>query len=137
MRQNNDGYVVLITVLVLGAVTTVIVGFLLLTGQNASIASNGVVANANAKASANACAQLALGAISANSTSPSPLSLNQVVNATSGQACTYLITGASPNYGIAATGTVTQGPKTYTHRLSLTTNQVIPQIKVSSWQDSP
>lgn len=133
--QQEDGYVVLITILVLGAVLSIIAGFLLLTGQNASIASNSVVANANAKAAATGCAELALSAILANPTSP-VATLNQTVNSTTNTTCTYAITGTSPNYTITTVGTVTQGPRSYVHRMTLTTNQVSPQINVTSWQDS-
>lgn len=137
LQNNQGGYVVLITVMILGAVVTVIVGFLLLTGQNATIASNGVVANANAKAAASGCAELALAAIVANTTSPTPLNSTQTLNAATGQTCTYAITGTSPNYTITTTGTVTQGTKTYQHRLTVVTNQVTPKITVSSWTDNP
>ena len=137
MRNSEEGgYIVLITVLILGAVVSVIVGFLLLTGQNASIASNGVVANANAKAAASGCAELALGAIAANTSLTTPVTVNQTLNPNNGQTCTYTITGTSPNFAIASVGTVTQGAKNYKHRLTITTNQVLPQVNVSSWQDS-
>lgn len=127
----------LITLLVLGAVVSVIVGILLLTGQNASVASNSVVANTNAKAAASGCAQLALAAIAANTSLATPATANQTLNVVTGQTCTYTITGSSPNFAIAVTGTVTQGSKSYVHRLNLTTNQVLPQVNVNSWQDSP
>jgi len=138
-NQSNQqgGYVVLITVMILGAIVTVIVGFLLLTGQNASIASNSVVANVNAKAAASGCAELALAAIVANTTSPTPASANQTLNAATGQTCTYAITGTAPSYTINTTGTVTQGPKTFVHRLTVTTSHVTPQVTVNSWQDNP
>jgi len=135
--QAEDGYVVLITILVLGAVVTVIVGFLLLTGQNASIASTSVVANTNSKAAANACANLALSAIQANPSSPSPTTSTQTINATTGATCSYAITGSTPNYSIAVSGTITQASRTYVHRMTLSTNQVTPSINVSSWQDTP
>ena len=137
MDNKEDGYIVLITVLVLGAITTIIVGFLLLTGKNSSIASTSVVANANAKAGATACSELALSAIAANTSSPSPPTASQTVNAAVGETCNYTITGSTPNYTITTVGTVTQGPKLYIHRMTITTNQVSPTVNVSSWQDTP
>lgn len=137
LKNQQGGYVVLITVMILGAIVTVIVGFLLLTGQNASITSNSVVANANAKAAASGCAELALAAIVANTATPTPASDSQTLNATTGQTCTYTITGTAPAYTITTTGTVTQGTKTFVHRLTVTTSQVTPQVIVSSWQDNP
>lgn len=135
MIQDQSGYVVLITILILGAATTVIVGFLLLTGQNSSIASNSVAANAGNKAAASACAQLALSTISANPSSPSPLSYSQAVS--SSQTCGYVISGSSPNFTINASGVVQQGQRSFTHRLQLTIDQVSPKINVSRWADVP
>jgi hypothetical protein len=136
-NQQEGGYVVLLTVLIMGAVVTAIAGFLLLTGQNASISSTSVVGNTNAKAAATGCAELGLSAILANVNSPTPATGSQTLNTTTGATCTYAITGTSPNYTIAVTGTVTQGVRSYVHRMTLTTNQVTPQINVTSWQDSP
>lgn len=135
-QQQEGGYIVLITILLLGAVVSVIAGFLLLTGQNASISSVSVVGNTNAKAAATGCAELALGAIQASPSSPVTTG-SQTLNSTTGATCTYTITGTSPNYSIAVTGTVTQGPRSYVHRMTLTTSQVTPQINVTSWQDAP
>lgn len=135
-NADEQGYVVLITVLVLGAIVTVIVGFLLVTGQNASVTSNSVVANANAKSAATACAELALGAIQANPSLTTPNTATQTVNASVNESCTYTISGNSPNYTILATGQITQPSATFVHRLTITTSQVSPTITVSSWQDS-
>lgn len=137
MKQTEQGYVVLITILILGAMASIVVGFLLLTGVGASLSSRSVVAQSQAKAAAGGCAQLAIAAISANSAAPNPLSGSQSVDAASGLSCQYIITGSSPNYSIAASGTATQGQRSYVHRLSLTIDQVSPQINVSSWIDTP
>lgn len=135
--SQQGGYIVLITVLVLGAVVSLIVGFLLLTGQNASIASNSTVANANAKAAAAGCAELALAAIAADTDMTTPVTVNQTLNPNNGQSCSYTITGTTPNYTISSIGTVTQGIKSYTRRVTVTTNQTVPQVTVASWRDSP
>jgi hypothetical protein len=136
-QPNEEGYVVLITVLILGSIVVIIASFLLLTGQNASIASNSVVGNTNSKAAAGGCAQLALAAIVANTSLATPVTVNQTLSSTTGQTCSYTITGSSPNFSIASTGTVTNGPKTYLHRLVVTTSQVTPAVSVNSWQDTP
>lgn len=134
-QHNQDGYVVLITILVLGAMAIVVVGFLLLTGQNSNLASNSVAANTGNKAAASACAQLALAAISAQPSAPAPLSANQTVS--SNQTCSYTIGGSSPNFTINASGVVVQGRRSFTHRLQLVTDQVTPQINISRWADVP
>ena len=133
-QPKQHGYIVLVTVLVLGAVSTVVVGLLLLSGRNASVASSGVVADTNTKAAASACAQLALGAIQANPNLALPTTANLTVNTATGQTCTYTISGVSPNLTIAVTGNVTQGSRTYVHRMTVTINQILPQINVTSWQ---
>jgi hypothetical protein len=137
MKQQQQGYVVLITILILGAMASIVVGFLLITGQGASLSSRSVVAGAQAQAAANGCAQLALAAINTNNAAPSPLTSSQTLDATTGQTCQYVISGSSPNYSIAASGSISQAHHTYVHRLSLTIDQVSPQINVSSWIDTP
>jgi hypothetical protein len=135
MSHKQDGYIVLITVLVLGVMTSVIVSVLLLTGQSATITSNSVEANTGAKAAATACAELALSAIQVNPILGAPSTNTTTVDATLGETCTYTITGSSPSFSIASTGTVIQAKKTYLARLSVTTSQVTPSITISSWQD--
>ncbi|MEO8785188.1 MAG: hypothetical protein ABI221_02690, partial [Candidatus Saccharimonadales bacterium] len=120
-----------------GAMASIVVGFLLVTGAGASLSSRSVVARSQAKAAANGCAQLALVAINTNGSAPNPLTSSQSLDASSGQSCQYVITGSSPQYNIAVSGTVTQGSRSYVHRLTLTTDQVSPQVNVSSWSDAP
>lgn len=136
-RNQQSGYIVLITVLILGAMAAVVVGFLLLTGQNASLAGSSIAANAKDKAAATACAELALGAIAANNNLATPATATQTVDSTTGQACSYTIAGTSPNFTVSTTGTVTQGKRSFVHRLTITTSQVSPTITTSNWQDTP
>lgn len=133
--RKQEGYIVLITVIILGAVSSIVVGFLLVTGQNASLASSGVVANSAAKAGATACAQLALGALQASPALITPSTNSVVVNSAINESCSYSITGTTPTYTIASTGTVVQGSRTFVHRISVTTSQTSPTVTVTSWQD--
>jgi hypothetical protein len=137
LNKLEGGYVVLITVLVLGIVVTTVATFLLLTGTNSSLASFSVRSSVSAKAGATGCAQLALGAIQSNPVAPSPLTLTSTLNPTISETCSYTISGSSPNFTITTSGTVTAGASTYVHRLIIVTNQVTPQIAITSWQDTP
>jgi hypothetical protein len=140
MRQkadNEQGYIVLITVIILGIVATTIATFILLTGTNTSLSSAAVSASTSAKAGASGCAQLALSAIKSNPSAPDPLTSSSTLDTTINETCSYSITGSAPDYTIVSLGTVTQKNNTYTHGLTIETNQVSPTIQISSWQDTP
>lgn len=136
MKHQQDGYIILITVLILGLVASIAAGFLLLSGQNAAFSARSAVAGTNAKAAATACSELALAAIASNPSLTTPANGSQDISSSTGQTCTYQITGTAPTYTINAVGTVTQGGRNYLRRLTITTSQVSPSITVASWQDS-
>ena len=71
-NNSNSGYIVLITVLILGIVMATIAVFLLLAGSNASITAQANDGGVDAKAAATGCAELALAAIQANPTLTTP-----------------------------------------------------------------
>jgi len=134
-NSNNEGFVVLITVLILGVVLTTIAIFLLLTGSNASISAQSVDGGVEAKSAATGCAELALLAIQANPSLATPSSGSSTLS--SSENCTYNISGSTPKYTILAVGNFTQGTNTYIHNLDIITSQVSPSIIISSWQDTP
>jgi len=136
-QPNNEGYIVLITILIIGVVATTIGLFLLITGTDAGLASAGVEAKAQARASSLACAELALGSIQSDPTLTTPLSGSSILDNNVGSQCNYDITGSSPNYTISSTGTVRASSDNYVHHMSITINQVAPKLTVSSWQDTP
>jgi len=136
-KQPEDGYIVLITILILGVVATTVALFLLITGTDAGLASAGVEAGAQARAGAYACAELALESIQSNTTLVTPSSNSSTIDSTTQTECTYNITGSSPNYSISAVGTVQASSDNYVHRMSLTLDQVTPKLHVASWQDAP
>ncbi|HUD06770.1 MAG TPA: hypothetical protein VMR34_02685 [Candidatus Saccharimonadales bacterium] len=139
-RINNSqekGYIVLITVLVLGVIAVTTAAFLLLSGQNSSISSGAVDGNVQAKAASGGCAQLALLAIQQSPGSPSPLSGSQTLNSSINETCNYTISGTNPNYSISSLGSVVNGYTSYYHQITITVNATSPQVSVSSWQDTP
>ena len=131
------GYVTLITVIVVGAIAATIAIFLLLTGTGSSQASFGVASGVGARQAASACADLALGTIQANTALTTPANGNQTLDAAAKQTCTYTISGTSPNYTIVAVGQVDASGANYTRRITITLNQVVPQLQVASWQETP
>ncbi len=133
----SDGYIVLITVLILGVIVSTIAAYLLLAGASASIASQSVVAGIESKAASIGCAQLALNAIQAAPTLTTPSTGSSTLNSTTKETCSYTISGASPNYTIVSVGTIAASGSNYNHRQTVTTTQTSPTIKVSSWQDTP
>jgi len=139
-KQHNSasgGFVVLITVLILGIVLATVAVFLLLTGSNASITSLSVDGGVEARAAATGCAELALSGIQANPTLTTPSNGSQTLNAATAETCTYSISGSSPNYTITAVGTVKQPNTTIIHNVTITTTQTTPSITISNWQDAP
>lgn len=131
------GYITLITVIIVGAIVATVAVFLLLTGVGSSKSSRGVESNASAKAAAAGCANLALAAIQANTSLTTPASGNQTLDPTSEETCNYQISGTSPNYTIVSTGTVDANGGNYVRRLTITLNQVAPQLIIASWQETP
>ena len=136
-QDHESGYIVLITVLVLGLVVTTVAMFLLITGTDATIASAGVESGAEAKAAAEACTQLALRAIQQDPLLASPSNGSSTIDPAIGQECNYSITGTSPNYTVNAVGIVRHTTDNYTQRIEVILDQVSPSLHVASWQDIP
>ena len=72
IREDIEGYIVLISVLIIGIAATTIALFLLITGTDASLASAGVEADAQARAGALSCTELGLGAIQSDTALATP-----------------------------------------------------------------
>jgi uncharacterized membrane protein len=135
--NDSNGYIVLITVLVLGVIVSTIAAYLLLAGSSASITSLAVESGIESKAAAIGCADLALDAIEAAPTLTTPSNGSSTLNATTGEACTYAISGTTPSYTILSTGTVSMNGNIYYYHMTIVTSQTTPSVKVLSWQDTP
>ncbi len=135
MRRN--GFVALITVIVVGAVASAIALVILFAGVTSSKTSLSVTQATQAKAAANACAELALGVIQANTTIATPANYSYVVDNTTKSQCDYSITGTSPNYSITSIGTIDSTGKNVKRRVSITLNRVGPTLNIFSWQETP
>jgi hypothetical protein len=135
--NDSNGYIVLITVLVLGVIVSTIAAYLLLAGSSASITSLAVESGIESKAAAIGCADLALDTIEAAPTLTTPSNGSSTLNATTGEACTYAISGTTPSYTILSTGTVSMNGNIYYYHMTIVTSQTTPSVKVLSWQDTP
>ncbi len=135
--QKDQGYIVLITVLILGIAATTIGLFILVTGTNASLASADVAQGVQAKAAADGCANLALKAIQQNPTLATPANGSAVVDGIVDSSCTYEITGNSPNYQVISIGVVKPSSYNVVNKMTITLDQVSPNLHVVSWRETP
>lgn len=137
LQSLSKGYIALITVIIVGAVGVTVALFLIFTALGTTQTSFSSVQSAQAKAAADSCGELALAAIQANTNIVTPANGNSTIDATNKVQCSYVISGASPNYSIVSTGTVDSSGANVIRRLTIALNQVIPQLTVSSWQETP
>ncbi len=130
------GYITLITVMIVGAIVSTAAVFLFVSGTGALKYSQGVEGGNSAKAAASACAELALAAIQSNPSLSTPTSGSSTLDSANNTGCSYTIIGNSPTLTISATGTVDQNTD-FVRKLTITTSQLVPQIVISSWQETP
>ncbi len=135
MKQN--GFIALITVIIVGAVASAIALVILFAGVTSSKTSFSVTQSTQAKAAANGCAELALAVIQANTTVATPTTSNYTIDSNQKSQCSYTITGSSPNYSITSTGTIDPTGKNVNKRVNITLNRVGPTLNISSWQETP
>lgn len=126
-RSCKNGYITLISVLVIGAVGIAITASLLLLGLGSSRTSFAYEQSNQAKGLANACAEEALQQIR-DSTSYSGSG-----NLTQGQGtCTYTVTNTGgQNRTITTTGSV----GTIIRKIQIIISNITPLIQVVSWQE--
>jgi hypothetical protein len=125
--HNNSGYITLLSVLVVGAISLAITTSLLLLGVGSSRTSFAKEQSEQTKALANACAEEALQQIrdSTTFTGSGSLSLGH-------GSCGYTVTSqGGQNRTITSTGTV----GTLTRKAKIIITQINPNISISSWQE--
>jgi hypothetical protein len=123
----KNGYVLLISVLIIGAVAVSIATALLVFGVGSSRTSLSIQQGVRARGLANACASEALQQIrdSTPFTGTSNLTLGQGT-------CSYTVTNTGgPNRTIISTGTV----GTVVRKVKITITKINPQIVVATWQE--
>lgn len=137
MTKRHAGYVALISLIIIGIVASTIAAFLLLGGVGATQSSRNVESSTLARAAAQSCAELGLAAIQANTSLTTPASGSTTLDATLKQTCSYSVTGTTPNYTVVGVGQVDASGKNTVRRVTVVIDQVLPQIRVASWRDTP
>lgn len=127
VNLNNNGFAVLIGVLIVGAFGTAVVLYLVLSGLY-SYQSSFILEQSNtAKATTNACAEVALNKIQLCS-STIGIGTTQLGNNT----CNYeIINNGDQTRTIQATSQV----GTIVRKIKVLINQIDPKITISSWQE--
>lgn len=126
-NNSQRGYVILITVLVIGAVGVAIAVSVFWLGLGSSQSSFSIEQSNQAKALANACSEEALLQIrdSTPFTGSGGLTLGQ-------GSCSYTVTsGGGQNRTITSSGTV----GTIVRKVKITVDAINPTINVTSWQE--
>ena len=126
-NTQENGYITLLSVLVVGAVGVAIAVSLILLGLGSSRTSFALEQSNQAKALTNACAQEALQQVRDST------SFTGTDNLTLGQGtCTYTVThNGGQNRTIISSGTV----GTIIRKVEVTIDTINPQINITSWQE--
>lgn len=126
IKKNQKGYAILLIVLILSAASLIIVTSLLIWGFYFNKTSLDLEKSKQALGLADACAETALQQIrdDENYAGTDNISLGE-------GSCEYVVSGTSPNKTIQATGT----SDTTIRKVLITTDQIDPQINISSWQE--
>ncbi len=127
INWKENGYVTLLSVLVIGAIGVAVGVSLILLGLSASRTSFSLEQSNQTKALANACAEKALQQIK------DLPSFAGTDNLALGQGnCTYtVIAGSGENRTIEAYGTI----DTIVRRVEISIDQISPTINITSWQE--
>ena len=128
INLKENGYVTLISVLVIGAIGVAVGVSLISLGLSASRTSFSLEQSNQTKALANACAEEALQQIR-----DQPLSFSGTDNLALGRGnCTYTVTaGSGEDRTIEASGTV----DTIVRKVEISIDQINPTINITSWQE--
>lgn len=127
VNNHQKGYIVLITVLVIGAIGVAIAVSVIWLGLGGSKSSFALEQSNQAKALANACAEEALQQIRDS------IPFTGTGNLTLGQGtCTYtVINDGAQNRTITASGAV----GTVVRKVKITIDKINPNINITSWQE--
>lgn len=127
LKDNSDGYVLLISVLILGAVGLAAVLSLILIGVSSSRSALATQQSAQAKLLADTCIESGLEQIRESNTYTGGSTLTFGINN-----CVYSVANLGGNIRqINATGTVDQVIRS----VKVTTSALSPKIIISSWQE--
>lgn len=126
--KRRSGFILLITILIIGAIASAILSSLLLLGISSLQVSFSVQQSEEALASAQACAEYALLKLR-----QSPSYAGNEFRSLGSDRCEILTIGGIGNNNRALCTEGTSGDAI--RRLEIAVNQILPQTKVYSWQE--
>jgi hypothetical protein len=126
--KKQSGYILLITILIIGAIASAILSSLLLLGISSTQVSFSVQQSEEALAAAQACAEYALLKLR-----QSPSYAGSEFRTVGSYTCEVLAIGGIGNNNRALCTEGTSGDAI--RRLEIAVNQILPQTKVFSWQE--
>ena len=126
--RKRAGYILLITILIIGAIASAILSSLLLLGISSAQVSFSVQQSEEALAGAQACAEYALLKLR-----QSPSYAGNEHRTLGSYACEVLAVGGIGNNNRAVCTEGTSGDSI--RRLEIAVSQILPQTKVYSWQE--
>ena len=129
IRNSPQGFITLLSVLVVGAVATAVAISLILLGLGSARTSFALQQSNQAKALANACAEEALEQIRESTPFTGSGNLSN-----SDGTCSYAVTSqGGQNRTLMTTGTV----QMVWRKITITISNISPTITVTSWQENP
>ncbi len=126
--RKRSGYILLITILIIGAIASAILSSLLLLGISSAQVSFSVQQSSEALAAAQACAEYALLKLR-----QSPSYAGNEYRTLGSHQCEVLAVGGIGNNNRAICTEGTSGDAL--RRLEIAVSQILPQTKVYSWQE--
>lgn len=130
MRRREGGFVTLLSIMIIGAITAAIMTTVVLVGIGATKNSLTDNSDRQALALADACAETALVLIQATTSYTSASAVT--VSPLGAGSCTHQVTASGPNGKIIdASGTV----GTVTRRIKVLLSATSPSLTVTSWQE--
>jgi hypothetical protein len=127
--NRREGYVLLLSILFIGAIASAILTSVLMLGTNSGLVHFSVQQSARAVAAAEACAELGLESLRSN---PS-YGGDEIRTLETGVTCEILAIGGTGNTNrlICTEGKVGDA----TRRLEIVISALYPQIRIASWQE--
>lgn len=134
MNRNvsHNGYLLLISILIIGAITSVITASLILLGNSSELTAYSVDESIRARNAAEACAEYALLALHHDPAYTGNETVNDVAPSVS---CSIHPIGGSGNWNRTLCTEAQVGSNI--SRMEIIIDTVLPQTYVSSWQEVP
>lgn len=132
LHRSKNGYLLLISILIIGAIASVITASLILLGNSSELTAYSVDESFRARNAAEACADYALLALHNDPTYTGNVTISAF---TTNVTCSIYPIGGSGNWNRTLCTEAQVGSTV--SRLEILIDTLLPQIEVSSWQEVP